>query len=505
VLKLDKLHSGRNYEMYFVDSKELLKYVEEKKESNGRLILQFASDERSDCNEFGIYYVFSLNQRIEIIKTSTIGCIDSISHIYLSASLYEREIREMFGIEFKNSGDSRRLLLHGNWPKGLYPQRKDMPYDTRPELGSELYEMHRVEGDGIFEIPVGPVHAGIIEPGHFRFSVSGERILNLEARLGYVHKGIEKKAEELNILHGVFMAERVAAEETIHNAIAYAECVEDIAEIEIPKKAKLIRVIFAELERMYNHLGDIGGLCTDVAYALMQAEVAIVRNAIIVFNEKLCGSRYLRNVIKVGGVREDIYDMKDKFDEFIKKLTQDFSILKKVIYEREAFLDRLEETGRVNDDVARAFNLSGPALRSTGVKRDVRTEHPYECYGELRLSEVFSENGDVYGRMDVKLQEIEQSAEIIQKLIPQIEKGPIYVPVEEIPEGVLGISMVEGPKGENVAVVISGANGSISRYKVRTASYCNWPAVCFAVRDNIVPDFPLINKSFNLSYSGNDL
>jgi Ni,Fe-hydrogenase III large subunit len=197
--------------------------------------------------------------------------------------------------------------------------------------------------------------------------------------------------------------------------------------------------------------------------------------------------------------------MKDKFDEFIKKLMQDFSILKKVIYEREAFLDRLEETGRVNAEVARAFNLSGPPLRATGVKRDVRMEHPYECYAELGLSEVFSQNGDVYGRMDVKLQEIEQSAGIIQKLIPQIEKGPIYVPVEEIPEGVLGISMVEGPKGENVAVVISGANGSISRYKVRTASYCNWPAVCFAVRDNIVPDFPLINKSFNLSYSGNDL
>ncbi len=180
-------------------------------------------------------------------------------------------------------------------------------------------------------------------------------------------------------------------------------------------------------------------------------------------------------------------------------------MLKKVIYERESFLDRLEETGMVNAEVAEAFNLSGPALRATGVKRDVRCEHPYECYEELKLREVFSQNGDVYGRMDVKLQEIEQSTEIIQKLIPQIEKGQIFVSIGKIPEGVLGISMVEGPRGENIAVVISGADGSINRYKVRTASYCNWPAVCFAVRDNIVPDFPLINKSFNLSYSGNDL
>jgi Ni,Fe-hydrogenase III large subunit len=335
--------------------------------------------------------------------------------------------------------------------------------------------------------------------------VTGERILNLEARLGYVHKGIEKKAEELNILHGVFMAERVAAEETIHNAIAYAECVEDIAGVEIPRKAKLTRMIFAELERLYNHLSDIGGLCTDVAYASMQAETAIVRNSLIVFNEELSGSRYLRNVIKVGGVREDIFDMKDRISEVINKLKNDFSILKDVIYNRESFLDRLEETGKVTDEAAAAFNVSGPALRATGKGRDVRAEHPYECYEELHITPAVSQNGDVFGRMDVKLQEVMQSIEIILQLVPQIEKGIISVPVEDIPAGKLGFSLVEGPKGENAAVVISGENGRIHRYKIRTASSCNWPGVCFAVRDNIVPDFPLINKSFNLSYSGNDL
>ncbi len=215
---MDKLYSGKNYELYFVDSKELLKAIEEKKVFNGRLVLQFASDERTSDNGFGVYYVFSFDKRIEIIKTNTVDSLDSISHIYLSASLYEREIGEMFGVKFNNLEDSRGLLLHENWPEGLYPQRKDFLYNTRPEFKSGSYEMHRVEGDGIFEIPVGPVHAGIIEPAHFRFSVSGERILNLEGRFGYVHKGIEKKAEELKILHGVFMAERVAAEETIHNA-----------------------------------------------------------------------------------------------------------------------------------------------------------------------------------------------------------------------------------------------------------------------------------------------
>lgn len=502
---MEKLFTGRNYELYFSPKEELFKNIEGIKKQKGRLILQFAADERKFKNAFALYYVFSYDKRIDIVKTYTEDSLQSISCLYPGASFYDREIREMFGLEFINNEDKRGLLLHGNWPEGLYPQRKDVPYNIKPEFTSQPYEMHRVEGEGIFEIPVGPVHAGIIEPGHFRFSVSGERILNLEARLGYVHKGIEKKAEELNIFHGVFMAERVAAEETIHNAIAYAECVEDIAKANIPKKAQITRVIFAELERLYNHLSDVAGLCTDVAYASMQSEIAIVRNAVIVFNEELCGSRYLRNVVRVGGVREDIFPMRERFIEFIHKLREDFTILKKVIYSKEAFLDRLEETGRVTGEVVEAFNLSGPALRATGIKRDVRIEHPYEFYGELELNVATSENGDVYGRMDVKLQEIVQAMDILEKLTLQLEEGPIYISINEIPGGVLGISVVEGPKGENVAVVISGEGNAIERYKIRTASWCNWPGVCFAVRDNIVPDFPLVNKSFNLSYSGNDL
>lgn len=502
---MNRLYSGRNYEMYLIDKDDIFKLAFEKKNEKGRLMLQFAADEREFEAAFAIYYVFSVNKKIEIFKIFTQDYVDSISSIYMSASLYEREMMEMFGVEFIGNDDHRGLLLHGNWPEGVYPQRKDIPYNFRPDFTSRPYETYKVQGEGIFEIPVGPVHAGIIEPGHFRFSVSGERILNLEARLGYVHKGIEKKAEQMNVFNGVFIAERIAAEETVHNAIAYANCVEDIAGIEIPAKAKITRAVFAEMERLYNHLSDIGGLCTDTGYASMQAELAIVRNSIIVFNEQLSGSRYLRNVITVGGVREDIYPAKDRFIEFIKKVKDDFDILKKAIYNREAFLDRLEETGRLDDEAAEAFNVSGPALRAVGKDLDIRIEHPYECYGELDILPAASQNGDVYARADVKLQEIDSSIDIINRLLPRIEKGDIYVPAADIPEGRLGISVVEGPKGENIAVVISGRNGSIQRYKIRTASYCNWPAVCFAVRDNIVPDFPLINKSFNLSYSGNDL
>ena len=282
------------------------------------LLSIFANDERALTESFRVYYAFAINKAGVVITFRTklpenSEGLESIGVVIPAAALAEREVSDMFGIVFKNRPDARELVFHGNWPEGLHPLRKEFDRAFKPAFEDRPQEFLRIEGSGVFEIPVGPVHAGIIEPGHFRFSVAGEPIINLEAKLYYVHKGIEKLAENQSLEKVFFLSERISGDETVSNSLAYCLALEKLAGLgELPEKANYIRTILCELERIYNHIGDIAGICIDIAYSFAAYQMNMMRRWCMILNEELTGSRYLRSSVKPGGVRKDFLMGKEK-------------------------------------------------------------------------------------------------------------------------------------------------------------------------------------------------
>lgn len=482
-----------------------------KNEADGTLVSMFAVDESEKGGVFSIYYVFALRGfsrllalKISINEPSTV----SISAELPAAGLYEREIHEMFGISFKDSPDERRLFLHENWPEGQYPLRKKYNVNAKPAFASGEYQFAKVEGTGVFEVPVGPVHAGIIEPGHFRFSVAGEPIINLEGRLGYVHKGIEKLAENQDFNKVLFISERISGDETVSNSLAYCQAIERVAGIpEVPKKALYLRTILCELERIYNHLGDIAGICTDVAYSFAAYQLNMMRRWQMILDEELTGSRILRSSVKPGGVRNDfLKEKRNVLLEAMDKLEKEFTETVDIIKSNNLFIDRVEHTGLIKPEIAADLNAVGPAARSAGINTDVRKDFPYAAYGKIDFKVPVHNNGDVCCRMNVKIEELLEAVNIIRIAVQDApEEGRVLEPVIRLEPYKSAFGLTESPRGENIHWIMAGEGNTVYRYKIRTPSFCNWPVLCHAVKGNVIPDFPLINKSFNLSYSGNDL
>ena len=475
------------------------------------LVSLFANDERAFDKSFVLYYTFADRENgiLYILKTAIAeetGAFDSICDLLPAASAYEREIKDLFGLLPLGHPDPKPLVFHGNWPDLAYPLRKE--FDKTKKLPFETKEMvfASVEGEGIYEIPVGPVHAGIIEPGHFRFSVAGEPVINLEAQLYYVHKGIEKLCEGSSIERGLFFSERISGDESFSNSLAYCQAVEKIAMVEIPERAQLTRTFFAELERLISHLGDLGGVCLDAAYGFATFQYRMLRGWAFRIAAETCGMRFLRSINQVGGIRTDFLLGKEE------SILSQLAVIKKeledtvdIVKSNSMFTDRIENTGILKNKVAKDLNAVGPGGRASGLPYDVRKDFPYCSYDEIDFSTALQKNGDICSRLHVKIFECYQSIAIMQSVLGTLKEGEIKVSVGAIPAYRCAFGMNEGPKGETFHWLMTGEQDSIFRYKVRTASFCNWPAVCQAVRGNLVPDFPLINKSFNLSYAGNDL
>ncbi len=480
------------------------------------LVSIFATDERKKEGCFKIHYVFSLASPLKedrkipnifiIIKTN----IDektphfrSITPKIPSANWYEREIQDMFGLTPLGHPDPRRLINFEDWPSGLYPLRKDFDIRTKAERVEGEYKYRRVEGEGVYEIPVGPVHAGVIEPGHFRFSVAGEPVLNLEIRHFYTHKGVEKLFENISIDKAVFLAERVSGDNSVAHAVAFCQAVEKIAGMDIPPRAKYIRTILMELERLYNHLGDIAGIATDVAYAFGAAHANFLKEEILQLNETVTGSRLLRGMNTIGGVRRDIGDKKDKIQQKLASIKSDFKELMELLFASPSVADRIETTGRIYNDIAKELHVVGPVARASGIDRDTRRDYPYAAYAELDFKVPVLKSGDVNSRTRVRADEIYESINMIEQALSRLPDGDIKYDLKEILDG-YALGYTEAPRGETLYWVMI-ENNRIERCKVRDPSFCNWLAIEYAVLDNIVPDFPIINKSLSLSYSGNDM
>lgn len=457
---------------------------------------------------FHLYVVFSLGRDdLFVTVTSRVDDNDiyrSLTPAIYAADWYEREILDMFGLTPLGHPDLRPLVLYDDWPEGIYPLRKGFGLSTKvPRVLSE-YRFKRVEGEGVFEIPVGPVHAGVIEPGHFRFSVAGEPVINLELRLGYTHKGIEKISEGMPYAKGVYLSERISGDSGVAHSTAYCQAIEMAAGIKIPDRAEYLRTAFLEMERIYNHLGDVGGIALDTAFSVAASHAFMLKEKMLQVNECVTGSRLLRSVNRIGGVRKDISSEDAmRIREVLIRTKLDLNDLMSLVDSTPSFLDRVEGTGRLPLDAAKNLNIVGPAARASGIDRDVRRDHPYAAYGKLKFSVPLSREGDVNARMRMKVDEIYESMSLIEQALDGMPQGDIHCDVF-VPEGRIGMSLVEAPKGEAAHWLLTG-DGRPYRHKIRDPSFYNWLALEVAMPGNIVPDFPLINKSFNLSYSGNDL
>jgi Ni,Fe-hydrogenase III large subunit len=347
------------------------------------------------------------------------------------------------------------------------------------------------------------VHAGIIEPGHFRFGVMGETIFNLEIRHFYKHRGLEKLAENKKTEDVVAIAESISGDESAANAAAYSMAIEQINSCIVPKRAWQIRTVLLEMERIYSHLGDLAGMQVDVAYPAGASLMFILREEILRFNAVMTGSRFLKGMIIPGGLKQDVPTNKLKdLREYLAAFKERFEEAVKAADDSSWVIDRFETTGKVDNRLVAPLNLSGPLARASGADVDTRRDHPYGIYRKLESEIPVKKEGDVLARFHVKTAEIRSSVDIITNVIKSLQEGPIFTKYSN--KDGYALTLVEAPRGQNMHWVYV-KNGVIDRYKIRTASFCNWWAIEHAVLGNIVPDFPVINKSMNLSYAGNDL
>jgi len=477
------------------------------------LMIITATDERKEQGVFKIWYIFGVPGENRFVAPYI--CLDdteefpSLAPTIHETWKYERLIQTFFGLRPVGHPHPLPLILHENWPANIFPLRKDFHWQTRPETAQGVYPFQQVAGEGIYEIPVGPIHAGIIEPGHFRFSVAGEEIVLLEPRLGYTHKGSEKLFEELPLPDKVRLSEKISGDSSFSHSLAFCQALEELGSVATPERALQLRVIYAELERLANHLGDLGAIMLDAGFSFGGSQCSRLREMIMQINERLTGSRFLRGVNAIGGVTQDIgLETALQLVDELREIMKDFSEVMAIAGNSASLLNRLETTGTPPLEIAREHGFVGIAAKALGIVNDARRDYPYAAYDRLYISDKFEKNGgDVYARFMARSVEVNGSIKMIQRALAGLPNGAIRTADAEITfrKNSLALGIVEGWRGNIVYLLRTDGQGEISRVALRDPSFLNWTLLGYAATGCIVPDFPLINKSFNLSYSGNDL
>ncbi len=464
-------------------------------------------DRPSDSSRFRVHYLFAQETEDWFVHaTAPLGeepKIVSLATFHYPASRFEREIFDQFGIPAEGHPDPRPLVRHGFWPDDFFALRKDA---VRPRIDDDGrgFPFGQVSGEGVFEIPVGPVHAGVIEPGHFRFSVVGETIIDMKSRLYFTHKGVEKLFEGRTPDDGVELAERISGDTTIGHALAYSQAVESLAGAEVPARARHLRVVLLELERIYNHVGDFGAIANDTGFAIAQAHCLRLRERLLSLNKQLTGSRLMRGAIVPGGLRQDPSPDLRTLEE-LAAIAVDFDSVVAICFENTLLMDRLEGTGQLFTKTGRDHGVLGFVARASGIDVDTRRDHPFAAYRELKVHVPVESAGDVRARALIRVREVRESWRLVRDAVNNVPSGPISVPLGPLPPFEPAFSLVEGWRGAILHWVMTDAAGLLHRVKVVDPSFLNWPPLSYALLGNIVPDFPLCNKSFNQSYSGNDL
>lgn len=431
--------------------------------------------------------VYALLAHDEVGECTAIATVAQNSYPSLTpecpqAHWFERELAEQFAVT----------------PEG-HPWLKPLRHPAN-------YPFFRVEGSEIHEVAVGPVHAGIIEPGHFRFQCHGERVLHLEIHLGYQHRGIERMLASGPSQRIPGLAESIAGDSVVGHALAFCEVMESFGSCQISPRAQALRGIGLELERLANHVGDLGALGTDVGFLPAAAYFGRLRGEFLNLLMELTGSRYGRSFLRPGGVLYDLDGVRrTDCERRITRARKELRTFATMLFDAPSVIDRFEGTGIVTRQMSEELGLVGPAARACGSRRDVRYDHPSGIYQFAQLPLMTTDTGDVYARALIRWLEAERSLEFLLEQLAGLPEGELRVPCPQAMPNHVACSMVEGWRGEIVHVVITDAQGAIARYKVIDPSFHNWMGLAMALRDGEISDFPLCNKSFNLSYAGHDL
>ncbi len=425
----------------------------------------------------------------------------SMAERWPSLQLFEREIAESWSV---------RPLGHP-WLKPVrFPSRTlDKSRDAvaaspRVEIGD--VDFYRVDGDEVHEVAVGPVHAGVIEPGHFRFQCHGERVFHLEISLGYQHRGVERAMVGRPTGRTLRIAETIAGDTTIGHATAYCQAIESLSGTRVSGRAQLLRAIALELERAANHVGGLGALAMDVGFLPTASFCGRLRGDVLNLTAELCGSRFGRTLVVPGGVAHDVDEaLSHSIREKLRQIRRDVEGALSLLWGAPSVAARFERTGTVALDVARALGLVGVAARASGLDRDVRRDHPSGAYRLQQIPTSVALTGDVFARARVRALELQRSFQFIMEQLAALPRGATHVELGSMRPSHGCVTLAEGWRGEVCHVAFTDAAGAVSGYKVVDPSFHNWAGLAMALRDQDISDFPLCNKSFDLSYCGYDL
>jgi len=497
-----------------VDPNEWLAAARTVAEADGRLVSLWGTDRAHDApGSQAVSAAYAVREGLiwlDLPLSVSAGFYPDLAPLFPFANRMQRAVADLVGVAAQDARDVRPWLNHGAWPEAYFPLRQESA-GQGIGCGANVrdYAFVRVEGDGVHEIPVGPVHAGIIEPGHFRFSVVGEKVLRLEERLGYTHKGIEKRFTQLSPLDAHRLAGRVSGDSTVAYAWGYCMALESAAGTEIPERGSWLRALLLERERVANHLGDLGALGNDAGLAFGLAQFSRLREDWLRLAKEVFGHRLMMDCVVPGGVAFDLDSTSASLvGRQCDAIEREVLALRSVYEEHSGLQDRFITAGRVRPELAARLGLTGLAGRASGQAADLRCDHPWPPYGMLDVKMATHRNGDVAARVTVRFEETLESLRLIRAILSGLSGGEVRSAVHLPADAAVGIGWVEGWRGEIlIALELDGEAGShrIRRCHCHDPSWQNWPALEHAVIDNIVPDFPLINKSFNLSYSGHDL
>jgi Ni,Fe-hydrogenase III large subunit len=417
---------------------------------------------------------------------------------------FERNLWDLFGLVPDGHPRLKHNLLHESYSPDLFPLSKTVQHDYPP--AEKTYRFLEVTGDGVYEIPVGPIHAGIIEPAHFRFSCLGEIIFNLEIRLGYVHRGVEKRLCEVPWKNQRFVAEAAASDTSSANALAHAVAIESILDLAATPRANFLRSISLEIERVAMHISDLGGLAGDIGFLGVSSSMARLRGNALRLAELLTGSRLQRGFICPGGVTYDSSEHLSQLRESTLLLQKDLKPVLEFFLSNQVARDRMERIGVVSPRLAKDFGLVGVTGRGSEQSYDARGHFSHGVYPEVRPIFIVKNDGDVLARANVRIAELQNSLNLIVELVDLTPEGALMTPMPDKLSGdQIGVGIVESHRGELIHLVFTDQHGAVVRYAIKDPSTNNWTGLAIAARSNLVSDFPLCNKSFALSYSGHDL
>ncbi len=487
------------------------------RESSFRLVALWGADNRPRDGTFSAFAAYAVEAGLCVLELAIAPAqpvYPDISGLFPAAERMQRALHDLLGVAPAENvvapaqaaaQSVRPWLRHGAWRADEFPLRHDFDASARRESALDNYAFVRVEGEGVHEIPVGPIHAGVIEPGHFRFSVVGEKVLRLEERLGYAHKGIDRHWRDFTVADGYRLAGRVSGDSTVAYAWAYAQAAESLLGVTAPARALWLRALMLERERVANHLGDLGALGNDAAFGFALAQFMRIKEDWVRLNDRVFGHRFLMDRIVPGGVAADasIGQLAEIAGQ-ARSVAAEAQTLRQIFDEHSGLQDRFITAGRVTPDLARRLGLVGLAGRASGQPYDLRVDHPCEPYGALGVRKMVYKAGDVAARVHGRFDELFESLRLLEAIVDGMVPGETRADLPAPKPAAFGIGWVEGWRGEVMVALEAGEGGRIAGGHAHDPSWHNWPLIEHAVIGNIVPDFPLINKSFNLSYSGVD-